>query len=230
LFSLLGTSLAQNLVLSGHDDFMNKSSCSFSTRLSRLILSGICLAPGLALAHPGHYHPPGEDDEFDAITTGFLHPLSGLDHLILALAVGWLAFSWKGGKARLPFSAFLISLVSGAFIGRGLNLGAGLEMALALTLIAAGAAFVTGKMGDAKIFASAISIAGLIHGFAHGSEAAANVPFISYTTGFTAGTAVLLGIGALLSFAVSKLEKPVISKIAGTGLLALGSISLIQAL
>lgn len=209
---------------------MNDSRCTLFTRFSQFVVAGVCLVPGFALAHPGHYHPPGEDDEFDAITTGFLHPLGGMDHLVLAIAVGWLAFSWTGGKARVPFFAFLIALVAGAFAGRGFNAGTGLEIALALTLIAAGVAFVTGKMGDAKTFAAAISVAGLIHGFAHGSEAAANVPFISYTTGFTAGTALLLGAGALLAFAVSKLQKPVISKIAGTGLLALGSISLIQAL
>jgi hypothetical protein len=26
-----------------------------------------------ALAHPGHYHPPGEGDEFDAIQANWLH-------------------------------------------------------------------------------------------------------------------------------------------------------------
>ena len=29
--------------------------------------------PVIALGHPGHYHPPGEDDEFDQLRAGWLH-------------------------------------------------------------------------------------------------------------------------------------------------------------
>lgn len=36
------------------------------------------------LAHPGHYHPPGEDDEFDALRSDWLH-LHGWFEAALAL-------------------------------------------------------------------------------------------------------------------------------------------------
>ena len=52
------------------------------------------------LAHPGH-----------AGTTGFMHPLSGLDHVLAMISVGlWAARS--GGRAVwLVPTAFLVSMV-----------------------------------------------------------------------------------------------------------------------
>jgi urease accessory protein len=196
--------------------------------LHRLVAAGLCFLPALAAAHPGHYHPPGEDDEFDALTNGFLHPLTGIDHLILAIAAGWLAFSWKGGKARIPLLAFLGAFAVGAVTGRGFQGSAVLEIALAATLIAAGAAFVFGKNLRFRILATALTAAGFIHGFAHGSEAAANIPFAAYATGFLTGTALLLAIGGALKIATVK--APLAPRLAGCALLIFGSASLIQAL
>lgn len=197
---------------------------------ARLSAAGLALLPALAAAHPGHYHPVGEDDEFDSVITGFLHPLTGMDHLVLAVAVGWLAFLWKGGKARLPLGVFLGSLALGAFSGRGLNGGAPLEIALAVTLVAAGVAFIVGKNLRIGAFTLAAAAAGFIHGFAHGSEAATGMPFPAYAGGFIAGTAALLGIGSLIPAATSRFNQPLVPRIAGGALVALGSISLIQAL
>lgn len=108
----------------------------FVSRLSGLI----CLFPLMLQGHPGHYHP-GEEDEFDAMTAGFVHPLTGMDHLLLALAAGWLALTWKKDRAAMPAGAFLIALVGGAFAGRGMTAGVGIEVALAVTVLAAGFAF-----------------------------------------------------------------------------------------
>jgi hypothetical protein len=50
---------------------------------SRLIAAGLGLLPFLAAAHPGHYHPPGEEDEFDQLRADWLH-LHGLTEFFLA--------------------------------------------------------------------------------------------------------------------------------------------------
>ncbi len=33
----------------------------------------VAFLPAVALAHPGHYHPPGENDEFDQFRADYLH-------------------------------------------------------------------------------------------------------------------------------------------------------------
>lgn len=41
-----------------------------------------------ALAHPGHYHPPGEGDEFDAVRANWLHLHGWLEISLALVALG----------------------------------------------------------------------------------------------------------------------------------------------
>jgi len=210
---------------------MNRFRFSPSRSLAAASAAALGLLPTLAAAHPGHYHPPGEDDEFDAFTAGLLHPATGLDHLLMALAAGWLVLSMAKGKARaaLP-AAFLGALAIGAWTGRGLQGGAFLEIAIACTLLAAGGAILVGKYLKAAPVAAALCLAGAVHGFAHGTEAAPGTSFLPYSVGFLLGTASIVGVGALLHASAARLGRPLASRITGTALLALGTVSLIQAL
>jgi urease accessory protein len=208
---------------------MNRLKFSPSRRLAAASAGVLGLLPTLASAHPGHYHPPGEEDEFDAFTAGLLHPATGLDHLLLALAAGWLIFSFPKAKAVLP-SAFLAALAIGAWTGRGLQGGAFLEIALSSTLLVAGAAILIGKYLKEAPLAVILCTAGGVHGFAHGAEAASGAPFLPYATGFIFGTGMLVAVGILLHAAVSRLRLPLLPRIAGAALLAAGTASLIHAI
>jgi hypothetical protein len=55
--------------------------------LSGLMAAAILLLPAIASAHPGHYHPPGEADEFDALRANFLHLHGHLEIGLLLLVV-----------------------------------------------------------------------------------------------------------------------------------------------
>ncbi len=44
--------------------------------------------PAIALAHPGHYHPPGEEDEFDQLRADYLHLHGPLEIGLAAVALG----------------------------------------------------------------------------------------------------------------------------------------------
>jgi urease accessory protein len=208
---------------------MNRMKFSPSRSFAAASAGVLGLLPSIASAHPGHYHPPGEEDEFDAFTAGVLHPATGLDHLMLALAAGWLIFSFPKVKAALP-SAFLAALAIGAWTGRGLQGGAFLEIALSCTLLAAGAAILISRYLKAAPLAVALCAAGAIHGFAHGAETAAGVPFLPYATGFILGTGMLVAGGVLLHAAASRLRQPLVPRIAGAALLAAGTASLIHAI
>ena len=197
---------------------------------ARLIALALGLLPAAAMAHPGHYHPPGEEDEFDAISSGIMHPLSGADHILLSLAAGWIAFMPGASKARLPFAAFLLTMMAGAWTGRVLQGMAGLEVMIAATLMVAGAVFLFGQKFKRLVITVAISAAGFVHGFAHGSETPAQTSFTAYACGFLVGTAILMGIGCAIHRITSRLDQPLIPRIAGGILVAAGSIALTQAL
>jgi hypothetical protein len=71
-----------------------------------------------ASAHPGHYHPPGEDDEFDAFRADWLH------------VHGWLEIS----LALLALAALVVFRMNAR---RSVRIGAALALGGSLALIAA---------------------------------------------------------------------------------------------
>lgn len=79
---------------------MNHPSPPFS--IGKCLTAVICLAPSLALAHPGHFHP-GEEDEFDALLSNFLHLHGYLEFGLaaLALAAAVLFFTNRNRPVRL---------------------------------------------------------------------------------------------------------------------------------
>ena len=48
----------------------------------------VVFLPAIALAHPGHYHPPGEEDEFDQLRADYLHLHGPLEIGLAAVALG----------------------------------------------------------------------------------------------------------------------------------------------
>ena len=208
---------------------MNSLNRSYSICKSSLVILGFVALPTLALAHPGHFRSDG--GAVDSFAAGFLHPFSGVDHLILAIAAGWLAFSLGSRKAILPVGAFLAALAAGAVAGQGVTGGAGLEIALACTLIGAGAVFLAGKVPQNGLFLAALVVAGFIHGFAHGSESIPSVAFGLSVIGFVSGTAFFLILGGFFHGVIKRIPAPVVvSRLAGVTLLTVGSLGLVQAL
>ena len=59
--------------------------------IPRLIALLFAFLPTLALAHPGHYHPPGEEDEFDQLRADYLHLHGPLEICLAVAALGAIA-------------------------------------------------------------------------------------------------------------------------------------------
>ncbi|WP_292634198.1 HupE/UreJ family protein, partial [Mesorhizobium sp.] len=145
----------------------------------------------LAAAMPAYAHVgAGSTSSFAA---GFVHPLSGLDHMTAMVAVGlWAAM--KGGKAlwAWPLAFLGVMLAGGAlgmlhvpvpFVEPGILASVvafGLLVALAIDLpVSAGVAI--------------IGLFALFHGHAHGAEVPENAAGLEYMAGFAAATALLHG-------------------------------------
>jgi hypothetical protein len=88
------------------------------SRFARVSAATLGLLPAIAAAHPGHYHPPGEDDEFDQLRADWLH------------LHGWLELS-------LAAVALVSIAVMGLHKSRKVRLGAMFAFGSSLALIAA---------------------------------------------------------------------------------------------
>lgn len=59
-----------------------------SNRFSTPCVAALWLLSRVAAsAHPGHYHPPGETDEFDSLRANFLHLHGALEISLACLAL-----------------------------------------------------------------------------------------------------------------------------------------------
>jgi urease accessory protein len=154
------------------------------TLLSKsLPVATLVLAPGLAMAHPGH----GIGDNLAA---GLMHPLGGLDHVLMILAVAaWAALLQPAGRA-------IVAATLALCVGIGALLpvppGTVLEAAIALTVVGAGILLAVGRRWPLWATSALAAAFALVHGFAHGAEG----PGIN--SAYVAGVMLSTGLLALL--------------------------------
>ena len=162
----------------------------------RVALAGLVLVPGAALAHPGHEAGAG-------LAHGFIHPLTGLDHILAMLLVGLFAYQ-LGGRALwlLPATFVAVMGLGGAVAlsGAGLSM---VEIGIAASVILLGAAVALNAKAPVAVAAGVVGLFAMFHGFAHGAEIPAGAGAISYGLGFMAASALLTGAGIGLGFAIA---------------------------
>jgi len=169
-----------------------------------------------AFAHPGH----GLTDSFAA---GVAHPLSGLDHIAVMVAVGlWAAL--KGGRALWVWPA--------AFVGVMLIGGALGMMHVALPFVEPGilaSVVVLGLMValavDLSVWTGAtiVAVFALLHGHAHGTEVAENIGGIEYMAGFALATATLHGVGIGFAQLMARAQLRPLIRVAGVACVLIGA-------
>lgn len=133
--------------------------------------------------------------------SGWLHPLTGPDHMLAMLAVG----AWSaqlGGRAVLIVPvAFLCAMAIGASAAvHGYPLPI-TELAIAVSLLILGLVIATGRGVAWPLAAMATALFGLAHGCAHGSELPQAVNAVSYIAevlATTTGLHVAGVVGGLL--------------------------------
>lgn len=156
----------------------------------------LALVPLPALAH----HPMGgavPATLWEGFASGIGHPVIGPDHLAFLLAAGVLAAMLPTGRGVLAILAF----VAGGFLGSlahiaGIGFGP-VEVLIALSVVAAGAALLKGV--PAAWLPAGFALAGLVHGhaFAEAIIGAEPTPLVAYL-GALALMQAAVGIGAML--------------------------------
>ena len=152
----------------------------------------------IASAHPGH--------GFSSAYAGFMHPLTGWDHLLVMLAIGVWA-SKLGGKARwqLPLT-FILMMGLGALVGLTGLIFSGVETAIAASVMAMGLLLVINLPISAISRIGVVALFAVFHGIAHGVELHSQK---SYTAlgGMLLATFLLHGAGLLLGSQRAQLAK-----------------------
>jgi urease accessory protein len=134
---------------------------------------------------------------------GFAHPLLGVDHLLVMIAVGLWAVL-VGGRAvwALPLT-FLATMLAGFAAGSaGLDIPL-VEPVISSSLIALGLLVALAVKAPIWLGALITALFAFFHGHAHGTEAAA-ISLLSYAAGFTFSTATLHAMGIGLGILVTR--------------------------
>lgn len=195
-----------------------------ATMFARRFTTGLLLTAmsPLALAHPeGH----GAHD----FIAGFLHPFTGIDHLLAMLAVGlWAVRLGRGAVWTLPV-VFPLAMVGGALLALSGIALPGIEPMIAMSVIALGILVALGVHLPAMASALLVAVFAIFHGYAHATEAPS--PIGAFATGLVAATIVLHALGVLTGRVIARHTDKVrplpLNRIAGSAIAATGAVLLL---
>lgn len=182
----------------------------------RLSLSAILF---LAAAMPAYAHVGiGTTSSF---TAGFMHPLSGLDHMTVMIAVGlWAAL--KGGRAIWAWpAAFVGVMLGGAALGMAHVPVPFVEPGILASVVALGLLVALAVDLPVSAGVAIIGLFALFHGHAHGTEVPENAGGLEYMAGFAVATALLHAVGIAAGLGLG-LRFRGLARIAGAACAAIG--------
>jgi urease accessory protein len=133
--------------------------------------------------------------EAEGFLRGFLHPLSGADHVLAMIAVGlWGAQLGAPAIWVLPVAFPLVMAMGGMLGFLGVPIP-GVEYGIAASAIVLGAA-VAFEVRPALVFAAlVVGCFAIFHGHAHGTELPAGQSALLYSMGFVIATGCLHAVG-----------------------------------
>jgi urease accessory protein len=148
---------------------------------------------------------------------GFMHPLTGADHLLAMVAVGVLSAQIGGRAIWTVPSAFVLVMIAGGVLGAMAPPLRGIELGIAFSVLILGAAIAGGGAVPAWSALAAAGFFGFFHGYVHGTEMPAAASPALYAVGFAVSTAGLHVLGALTGLLVLCRERGSI-RLRGAGL------------
>ena len=147
-----------------------------------------------AAAHTGTGLPGG-------VIAGFLHPLTGFDHMLAMVSVGlWGAFLGRPLIVALPV-IFPAVMAFGAFLGMVDTPFPPVEVGIGASVLMLGGVIAAAWRAPVWAACAIVAVFALFHGYAHGKELPSAADPIGYAAGFVLSTGMLhvcgIGIGLL---------------------------------
>ncbi|VTU36053.1 HupE / UreJ protein [Variovorax sp. PBL-H6] len=164
-----------------------------------LLIAGLPLA---AAAHTG-----ADAGLHHGLATGFLHPLTGADHLAVMVAVGlWSALAARRAWPDLLWAplGFGLMLLAGAMLGLAGPTLPAVEPMIAASLLVLGLLVFTQRRLPAPAAAALVGVFALFHGVAHGQELAGEAGAALTLAGMLAATALLHAAGIAVGWALRR--------------------------
>jgi urease accessory protein len=179
----------------------------------------LSLAAAPAFAHVG----AGTTASFAA---GIAHPLGGLDHIAVMVAVGFWA-ALKGGRALWVWPAAFVGVM---LVGGSLGMSGSLahvavpfvEPGILASVVALGLLVALAVDLPVAAGTAIIGVFALFHGHAHGSEVAENIGGIEYMAGFALATASLHAIGLGFALMMQRASLRPVIRAAGAACVLIG--------
>jgi urease accessory protein len=191
--------------------------------MRRLVALVLLIAAGPALAHSAEGVAGG-------FLSGFLHPISGPDHVVAMVAVGlWGAFLGRPAVWLLPVVFPLVMAFGGALGVVGVPLP-GVEIGIAASAIVLGAMVAFAARPPLWVAAVVVGAFAIFHGHAHGTELPEAASPIAYSLGFVIATGLLHATGIALSLITRWSQGAKVIRACGVLIAAIGVFFLSRAL
>jgi urease accessory protein len=152
------------------------------------LLTILALVPSAAPAHTGVGNTTGFSD-------GFMHPITGLDHVLAMVMVGVLAWQLGGRALGLaPATFVLVMAIGGAFGAAGIGVPF-VEAGIAPSVVVLGVIVAFGVSSPVAVAVALVGLFAIFHGHAHGAEMPEAAAATVYAFGFILGTALPHAVG-----------------------------------
>ena len=153
---------------------------------------------------------------------GFLHPISGLDHVVAMVAVGlWGAVLGPPALWLLPLAFPPVMALGGLLALLGMTLP-GVEVGIALSGLVMGLMVLFELRPPLWLAAVIVATFAVFHGHAHGAELPADAHPLLYSLAFVIATGLLHLVGILLGEARHWPGGRVLVRLAGAGVALVG--------
>jgi urease accessory protein len=154
--------------------------------LITVFTASLALVSASSFAHTGHTMQA-------SFSQGFLHPLTGWDHLSALALIGLFLSTFALRRASQISAAIMVTIIGGYAIGLEWAAASSVEALVASSLIGLPLALIVLKQGGAKsvIAAAAILLFSLSHGLVQGAEAQGS--FAQFGLGVMLASALVIG-------------------------------------
>jgi urease accessory protein len=162
--------------------------------------------------------------------SGFIHPFSGIDHLLAMVSVGlWGALLGRPLIYVLPV-VFPAMMVAWAIMGMfGVPLPP-VEVGIALSVLVLGGCIALSVKAPVWAACLVVALFAVFHGYAHGKELPSAADPVSYSAGFVLATGLLHVSGICLGFLNDRPNGVVATRSVGGVIAALGAWFLYRAI
>ncbi|MGZ4996439.1 MAG: HupE/UreJ family protein [Methylobacter sp.] len=161
------------------------------------------LIAALFLVSPTLYAHTGGHIEH-SLVSGMLHPLTGIDHLLVLLAVGLIAAK-QGGKALFMFPAVFFGLMAAGALLTAVGVQIPfVESFISLSLVAFGLLVTFSQQQRAQLLFLGVSFFAVFHGYAHAAEIPADSNAIWYFSSLTLMSLAICLVGCVIGLNTGK--------------------------